>query len=106
MYNDVKLPPVATIVVFIQNILDAQFLLLLQYKPSHDILRSISKASDQHVSFIEDLDYLQKPLETFAQAKQSAQKRLEDGHTRRKRKEVFDAAEIAIGQYQIENLTL
>lgn len=60
------------------------------------------------MSFIEDLDYLQKPLEVFAQAKRlgSAHKRLEDGDTRRKRKDVFDAAEIAIGQYQIENLTL
>jgi len=104
------IPSLQKIVIFLQNILDAHFFLLLQYQPSHTLLRQISKSIDAQLFSIGDLDRLQGPLEAFSRAKLQAQKPvakyIPEGEQRRRRRDAYDAAELAIGQYQVEDITL
>ncbi|KIJ56494.1 hypothetical protein M422DRAFT_238121 [Sphaerobolus stellatus SS14] len=112
--NTIGLPSVQSILEFLQNIFDGHFFLLLQYQPSHAVLQQLSKILDLQLSSLNDLDRLQGPLETFARSRAKRQqsqqkpavKSLDDFQEKKRRREAYQAAELAIGQYQIEDLTL
>ncbi|KAF8592592.1 hypothetical protein K439DRAFT_1610370 [Ramaria rubella] len=106
-----ELPSMGSVMSFLQSMLDAHFLALLQYPPSHIIIESISRHLCEELTSIEDLDRLRGPLEAFtrAQFQKSRLRRVEQeggGDWRKRRKEASQAAELAIGLYQIEELVI
>lgn len=65
----------------------------------------------QHLISIEELNRLRGPLEPFVkaelkQARSKRAKRQTDGDWRKKHKEEIEAAELAVGLYQIEDLVI
>ncbi|KJA29589.1 hypothetical protein HYPSUDRAFT_195963 [Hypholoma sublateritium FD-334 SS-4] len=112
-------PPLEKIVDFIQVILDASFLTLLQHAPAHKVLRSIYTQLNPEIAFAGAAETLRGPLEPFAIAQDKAVKESlipqqerdrekQKGDWRQRRKGVGAAAGVAadIGLYQLEELVL
>ena len=89
--------------------MDASFLILLQYPPSHQLLRRISARLDPEIEVIEEIEGLRGPLEPFAkaQARGSAEgQRKDQADWRRRRKIEHEQATMSIGLYQVEELVI
>ena len=96
---------------FLQSVLDVHFLTLLQYTPSHSIIERISRHLHEHLLSVEDLNRLRGPLEAFVRAQsqnsRARRRELENGEdSRHRRKKAFEAAELAVGLYQVEELVM
>jgi len=106
---------------FIQAILDASFLSLLQHPPAYPILRSISDQIAPELELINEAEQLRIPFDGLLrehkrvvaekkereQASQSGSGGKGDkSDWRRKRKEAFQQASLAVGLYQIEEILL
>ncbi|KAF9461998.1 hypothetical protein BDZ94DRAFT_1262189 [Collybia nuda] len=107
------LPPLLKILSFLQTLLDASFLALLQYPPSHTILRSIFSQIEPEISYLDQIEQLRGPLEPFVKAHTKAIR--EAGEDKRKqpvadwrqrRKQAHEQAGLSIGLYQLEELVL
>ena len=108
-------------VSFIQAILDASFLSLLQHPPAYTILRSISDQIEPELELISEVEQLRIPFnsllrehnKTVAERKEREQASQLGGggkgdrsDWRKKRKEAFQQASLAVGLYQIEEILL
>lgn len=104
---------------FIQIILDASFLALLQHAPAHKVLQSIHIQLNPEIAFAGAAETLRGPLEPFAIAQDKAlkeslipqqerEREKQKGDWRQRRKGVGAAAGVAadIGLYQLEELVL
>lgn len=96
---------------FLQAILDSSFIALLQFKPSHKILKKLFMHLDPQVTLTEELELIRGPLEPFARAQAKAladayggRKKELDIDSRRRRKQAHDQSGIAVGLYQVEEL--
>jgi hypothetical protein len=98
------------VITFLQSVLDVHFLTLLHYTPSHGVVERISQQLHEQLLYVDDLDRLRGPLEAFVriQSESSAQRQVQETgeNLRQRRKEAFEAAELAIGRYQIEELVI
>jgi len=109
------------VVSFIQAILDASFLSLLQHPPAYPILRSISDQIEPELKLTNEVEQLRIPFDTLLrehkkvvaerkEREQASQSRGggkgDKGDWRKKRKEAFQQASLAVGLYQIEEILL
>ena len=102
---------IVQVTAFLQSVLDVHFLTLLQYAPSHTNIEKISRHVHEQLLYVEDMDRLRGPLEAFV----SSQSRKSRGHhrelkgggiSRQRHKEASEAAELAVGLYQVEELVI
>jgi len=107
--------PLGEVISFLQTVLDASFLTLLQYTPAHDLLRRISSDLEPELNRVDQMEQLRGPLEPFARAQMKAVKESVKGDTgtkesqvdwRRKRKAAHEQAGMAVGLYRLEELVL
>ncbi|KAG5635014.1 hypothetical protein H0H81_012717 [Sphagnurus paluster] len=107
------LPPLPQVLAFLQALLDASFLTLLQYPPAHAVLRNLHALIEPQITQIDELELLRGPLENFAKAHSKAVK--EAGQDKRKKvvtdwrqrkKQAHEQAGLSIGLYQVEELIL
>ncbi|KIK03283.1 hypothetical protein K443DRAFT_131500 [Laccaria amethystina LaAM-08-1] len=110
-----ELPPLEKVLAFLQTLMDASFLSLLQYPPAHQILKHLRAQLEPEVAFAELVEHLRGPLEPFAVGHEKAlkeaaipekerKKEREKGDWRQRRNE--KAMRTDIGVYQIEELVL
>ena len=107
--------------MFVQAILDASFLSLLQHPPAYPILRSISDQIEPELKLINEVEQLRIPFDGLLiehkkivaerkereQAGQSGGGGKVDGSDwRKRRKEAFQQASLAVGLYQVEEIFL
>ena len=90
---------------FLNHLLDSSLVSLLQYRPAHALLQQLTDDLEPQISFLEELDVLRGPLEPFVRAYNKAKAPAEQD-ARRKEKEAYQAAELRLGLYQIEELFL
>ncbi|KAG6916470.1 hypothetical protein DXG01_006664 [Tephrocybe rancida] len=107
------LPTHSNVLSFLQTLLDASFLTLLQHPPAHTILRQLHAQIEPEIVLIDDMEQLRGPLETFAKAHTKAVKEAgEDkrkkplGDWRQRRRQGHEQAGLSIGLYQLEELVL
>ena len=91
---------------FLNHLLDSSLVSLLQYRPAHALLQQLTDDLEPQISFLEELDLLRGPLEPFARAYNSTAKASTEQDARKKEKEAYQAAEVRLGLYQIEELFL
>ncbi|KAF9644503.1 hypothetical protein BDM02DRAFT_3190540 [Thelephora ganbajun] len=115
------LPELSKVASFIQAILDASFLSLLQHPPAYPILRSISDQIEPELRLINEVEQLRIPFDSLleehkkvvAERKEREQTsqpggggKSDKGDWRKKRKEAFQQASLAVGLYQVEEIFL
>ncbi|KII94615.1 hypothetical protein PLICRDRAFT_47642 [Plicaturopsis crispa FD-325 SS-3] len=103
------LPPLPKILLFLQTLLDTSFLSLLQYTPSHELLRRITGHLAPELALIETLETLRGPLEPFAIAQSRSladgKKGKDEGKDwRKKRAQAREQVGLAVGVYRLEEL--
>ena len=99
---------------FVQAILDSSLLSLLSYPPAHQVLRDILQSVQPELEWTDEVEQLRMPLEPFI--KEHAKLVHEAAHGppkadpaadwRRKRKEAHEQVAVAVGVYQMEELTI
>jgi len=105
-------PPIENVLSFLQTLLDASFLALLQHPPAHDILRRISSDLEPELIRIDDMEQLRGPLEPFARAQMKALRESAEGKRdnqvdwRKRRKAAHEQTSAAVGLYRLEDLVL
>ncbi|RDB20161.1 hypothetical protein Hypma_012958 [Hypsizygus marmoreus] len=107
------LPPLKSVLAFLETVLDASFLTLLQHPPAHHLLRSIHSQLEPEIAYIDDIEQLRAPFESFAKAHTKAiqeagqdNKKKPLGDWRQRRKQAHEQAGLSIGLYQLEELVL
>ncbi|KAH0588051.1 hypothetical protein H2248_006781 [Termitomyces sp. 'cryptogamus'] len=107
------LPSLPNVLSFLQTLLDASFLTLLQHPPAHAVLRRIQAQIEPEIVFTDDMEQLRGPLEMFAKAHMKAVREAGQdkskkplGDWRQRRKEAHERAGLSIGLYQLEQLVL
>lgn len=116
-----RLTRISKILNFLQPVLDASFLVLLQHRPAHEVLRSLKVHIDPEIVALSQTEQLRGLVEGFAKAHEKAIKDAETGKGkngkasenegstrdwRHRRKEAHEQVAMAIGVYQLEELTL
>lgn len=98
---------------FLQTLLDASFLALLQHPPSHRVLRSLAAQVEPEIAFTEQIERLRGPLEPFAKAQTKAVRDAGDekrqqpqGDWRQRKKQAHEQAGLGVGLYRLEELVL
>ncbi|KAK7035764.1 hypothetical protein R3P38DRAFT_2908933 [Favolaschia claudopus] len=105
-------PPLIKVLSFIQTILDASFLALLQHTPAHRVLQRVLAKIQPEIQLTEQVEILRGPLEMFARAQAKAVRDGKDGKKdqgdwRRRRRLEHERAAMAVGGvYQLEELVL
>jgi hypothetical protein len=106
------------VIAFIQAILDASFVSLLQHPPAYPILQSISGQIESELKLINEVEQLRIPFDSLLRehrkvAAERKEKELASqsggggkSDWRKKRKEAFQQASLAVGLYQIEEVLL
>lgn len=104
------------VLAFLQTVLDASFVTLLQHTPAQRTLQTLSAHLGPEIMFTEQLEQLRGPLETFARAQAKAikdaalgrggKKEEPVGDWRQRRKVAHEQAGMAVGLYRLEELVL
>ncbi|KAF8645497.1 hypothetical protein AX16_007782 [Volvariella volvacea WC 439] len=63
--DEEPLPSLEKVVGFIQTILDSSFLILIQHKPSHGLLKRLSTLIQPEIKYSEQVEVLRGPLRPF-----------------------------------------
>ena len=100
------------ILTFIQVILDSSFVTLVQHPPCHKILLRLSKQLGPQVALNNELEVLRGSIEPYAKAQarfvaeaKSGRKKEAEVDWRKRRRAVQEQNSVAIGLYQVEELT-
>ncbi|KAJ7243378.1 hypothetical protein B0H12DRAFT_1236417 [Mycena haematopus] len=109
--SDVAHPPLIQVLSFLQTILDASFLALLQHTPAHSVLRKVLSRIEPEIQLTEQVEMLRGPLEMFARAQAKAvregKKEKNPGDWRQRRRLEHERSAMAVGGvYQLEELVL
>ncbi|KAJ7118777.1 hypothetical protein C8R44DRAFT_853923 [Mycena epipterygia] len=105
-------PPLIKVLSFIQTVLDASFLALLQYTPAHRVLRKVLSRIEPEIRLTEQVGLLRGPLELFARAQAKAVRDGKEGKKdlgdwRQRRRLAHERSAMAVGGvYQLEELVL
>lgn len=120
LYDKVCLCSVAKIksdtlqtISFLQVLLDASFVSLLQFPPSHDLLRSIMSHIEPEIGLHERVGNLRGALEPFAKAQNRIVKERAEGtpketpnEWRKRRKHQEQQIALGVGLYRLEELII
>ena len=87
-------------------LLDATLLELLQYRPAHDLLRSMSERTSLQISYLDDLEKLCGPLEPFAQIDKRGKKSKDDKKQQKRHEIKPQSHALAVDLYDIEEFLL
>ncbi|KAF7353680.1 hypothetical protein MVEN_01052900 [Mycena venus] len=105
-------PPLLQVLSFIQTVLDASFLSLLQHSPAHRVLRKVLSRIEPEIQLTEQVELLRGPLEMFARAhakavREGKEGKKDQGDWRQRRRLEHERAAMAVGGvYQLEELVL
>jgi hypothetical protein len=98
---------------FLQVLLDASFISLLQYPPSHELLRKIMSHIEPEIGLHEHLECLRGALEPFAKAQNRTLKERAEGtqketpnEWRKRRKHQEQQVALGVGLYRLEELVI
>jgi gephyrin len=97
---------------FLQTVLDASFLALLQHVPAHRVLRKVLARIEPEIRLTEQVETLRGPLELFARAQAKAVRDGKEGKKevvgdwRQRRRLAHERSGMAVGVYQLEELVL
>lgn len=98
------------VITFLQALLDASFVALLQYQPAHDPLRRILSFIEPEISFIDSLEPLRGVMEPFVQAQLLKEKAGEfkesPAEWRKRKKQLEQRAGLDVGLYRLEELAI
>ncbi|KAI0053667.1 hypothetical protein FA95DRAFT_1481422 [Auriscalpium vulgare] len=105
------------ILSFIRLLLDASFLTLLQYPPSHTLLRQVSTRIEPELALLEEMESLRGPLASYAKTHADAVakaalppeakiQQIQQVDWRQRRKAAHEQATMGIGLYQVEEITI
>ncbi|KAH7887398.1 hypothetical protein F5I97DRAFT_1941864 [Phlebopus sp. FC_14] len=106
-------PPYNKVIVFLQALLDASYVALLQYQPSHEPLKRILSEIEPEIAYIDRMEKLRGALEPFTKVhvrslrekagnvpKETAAER------KKRRKQLAQQASLGVGLYRLEELVL
>jgi len=106
-------PPYDKTISFLQVLLDASFVTLLQYPPSHELLRSIMSHIEPEIGLHERMEYIRGALEPFAKAQHRTLKERVEGvpketpsEWRKRRKRQEPQVALGVGLYRLEELVI
>ncbi|KAJ7273087.1 hypothetical protein C8J57DRAFT_1128769 [Mycena rebaudengoi] len=104
-------PPLVDVLSFLQTVLDASFLALLQHVPAHRVLRKVLARIEPEIRLTEQVETLRGPLELFARAQAKAVRDGKEGKEvvgdwRQRRRLAHERSGMAVGVYQLEELVL
>ena len=98
---------------FLQVLLDASFISLLQYPPSHELLRKIMSHIEPEIGLHEHMECLRGALEPFAKAHNRTLKERAEGapketpnEWRKRRKHQEQQVALGVGLYRLEELVI
>lgn len=98
------------VITFLQALLDASFVALLQYQPAHDPLRRILSYIDPEITFIDGLEPLRGALEPFVKAQLVKEKtgvsKESPAEWRKRKKQLEQRAGLGVGLYRLEELAI
>lgn len=98
------------VITFLQTLLDASFVALLQYQPAHDPLRRILSYIEPEITFIDSLEPLRGVLEPFVKAQLLKEKtgasKESPAEWRKRKKQLEQRASLGIGLYRLEELAI
>ncbi|KAI6127386.1 hypothetical protein EDD16DRAFT_1702467 [Pisolithus croceorrhizus] len=104
-------PPYPKVVTFLQTLLDASCITLLQYRPSYDLLRQILAQIEPEIDRLDRLEQLRGVLEPFAKAharisreKAGCVPQESQAESKRRRKQLEQQASLEVGLYRLEEL--
>ncbi|KAF9450156.1 hypothetical protein P691DRAFT_665850 [Macrolepiota fuliginosa MF-IS2] len=115
------LPSIDKILNFLQSLLDASFLTLLQHPPAHKILKNLKAHIEPEIAAFSQTEQIRGLVEGFARAHVKAVKSAEEGKAkdtkntgqegskkdwRQRRREAHEQVGMAVGAYQLEELVL
>lgn len=106
-------PPYPKIITFLQTLLDASCIALLQYQPSYDLLRKTLAQIEPEIDRLDRLEQLRGVLEPFAKAlvrtlreKAGCVPKESPTELKRQRKRMEQQASLGVGLYKLEELVL
>ncbi|KAF8559460.1 hypothetical protein OG21DRAFT_737554 [Imleria badia] len=103
-------PPYPKVITFFHTLLDASFVALLQYQPSHDLLRRILSYIEPEITFIDSLEPLRGALEPFMKAQVLKEKtgtsKESPAELRKRQKQLDERASLSVGLYRLEELVI
>jgi hypothetical protein len=98
---------------FLQVLLDASFVSLLQFPPSHELLRNIMSHIEPEIELHEHMGYLRGALEPFARVQNRILKEKAEGtlretpnEWRKRRKHQEQQIALGVGLYRLEELII
>ncbi|KAH0840224.1 hypothetical protein J3R83DRAFT_1228 [Lanmaoa asiatica] len=98
------------VITFLQALLDASFVALLQYQPSHDPLRRILSYIGPEITFIDSLEPLRGVLEPFVKAQllkeRTGASKESPAEWRKRKKQLEQQAGLGVGLYKLEELVI
>jgi len=97
------------VLTFLQALIDASLLCLLQHQPSHHILQKILLRLESELTYTEQIEELRGPLEPFAKAAKAASEVGRGGPQmdwRKRRREAHEQTALTVGLYRLEELVL
>ena len=98
------------VIAFLQALLDASFVALLQYQPSHDLLRRLLSYIEPEITFIDSLEPLRGVLEPFVKAQSLKEKtgtsEESPAEWRKRKKQLEERAGLNVGLYRLEELAI
>ncbi|KAG1891199.1 hypothetical protein F4604DRAFT_1989301, partial [Suillus subluteus] len=106
-------PPYDKTISFLQVLLDASFVSLLQFPPSHELLRNIMSRIEPEIELHERMGYLRGALEPFARVQNRIVKERAEGtpretpnEWRKRRKHQEQQIALGVGLYRLEELII
>ncbi|KAG1827107.1 uncharacterized protein BJ212DRAFT_1474290 [Suillus subaureus] len=106
-------PPYDKTISFLQVLLDASFVSLLQFPPSHELLRNIMSHIEPEIELHERMGYLRGALEPFARVQNRIVKERAEGtpretpnEWRKRRKHQEQQIALGVGLYRLEELII
>lgn len=96
--------------MFLQALLDASFVALLQYYPSYDLLRRTLSYIEPEITLIDTLEPLRGMLEPFVKAQMLKERmgvsKESPAEWRKRRKQLEQQDSLSVGLYRLEELVL
>lgn len=106
-------PPYDKTISFLQVLLDASFVSLLQFPPSHELLRNIMSHIEPEIELHEHMGHLRGALEPFARVQNRIVKERAEGtmretpnEWRKRRKHQEQQIALGVGLYRLEELII
>ncbi|KIJ69813.1 hypothetical protein HYDPIDRAFT_178256 [Hydnomerulius pinastri MD-312] len=111
--SGVDSPPYSKVITFLQALLDASFVSLLQYQPSHEPLRRILSQIEPEINYIDRMEQLRGVLEPFTKAHARSLKERAGGipketpaEWKKRKKRLEQQATLGVGLYRLEELVI